>query len=87
MIFTQKNFTQADRPNIWERRYEMPNGNIGTITHLGPDSDYVPYSVVIHNEVPCTTSTDWWDSVVTDLGGADSIEEAEMLIREAGQVA
>ena len=80
MQFTQIDFDASARPNIWERRYLLADGTVGTITHLGPDSDYVPFSVVIHSEAPCSTSADWWDSVITDLGGAETVEEAERLM-------
>ena len=86
MQFTQTNFEANLLPNIWERQYTLPNGNIGTITHLGPDTDYVPFTVQIHSE-DRNPSADWWDSVVADLGSAYTIEAAEKMIFEASALA
>ncbi len=72
-------------PNIWERRYTLPNGKIGTITHLDPE-EFIPYSVVVHTHAP-EPQKDWWDSVEKDLGPAGTLEEAEALLQEAGEAA
>ena len=82
MQFTQTNFAATELPNIWERQYTLPDGNIATITHLGPDTDYVPFTVQIHSK-DRNPSADWWDSVVADLGAVDTIEAAEKMILEA----
>lgn len=77
--FTQISFDADQYPCVWERQYTLADGGVATITFNADPNEY-SYSVTIHSVTPTSTGADWWDTVISDLGGTDDLAEAEALI-------
>jgi hypothetical protein len=84
MTYTQTNFAPSEMPNVWERYYTMPNGNVVTMSKTDTtDGDEVletTYSVIIHTEKPGAPNTDWWDNVVKEVAYCKELDEAESVV-------
>ena len=84
MQFTQTNFEANLLPNVWERYYNMADGNVAVMTKIdttdGNEVLETTYSVITHSEMPGTTKPDWWDTVIKEVAYCDTLEEAESVV-------
>jgi len=84
MQFTQVNFDASQLPNVWERYYNMANGNVAVITKIDTTGDAevleTTYTVITHTEIPGTTTPDWWDTVIKEVAYCGTLEEAEGVV-------
>ena len=85
MTYTQIDYHPSHLPNVWERYYNMPDGNIAVMTKTDTTGDNinpeVTYSVITHTEVPIEPN-DWWDSVIKEVAYCDTLEAAEAAVAE-----
>ncbi len=78
LTYSAVTFGPEAYPNLSERYYPLPSGQVAVVTQLAMPAGDISHPVVLHSERPC--SGDWWDTAISEVAYCHSFAEAEAAI-------